>query len=735
MKIKPTTPHQNTNHNHSSDKFRLHKSPLLPILATTSLAGILIATLAITDANINNQSVSATTTEATYGDYYLSLSNNDSINLDITVTAAGDYTYATDNVTVTTNIPSGYDLYLASMSSTSASLTTTSGNTTITATSGTGGTSGTPTTLSANSYGYAVPSAEIKNNNFDNSYDTPSSTSKFAKVPIATTNNGGDKLRSTNAQVTSGETTHVHYGLYANNALIAGDYTGGVVYTAVVTDPNSIATSIEPNSGIENLTKSVTVTSGPLIANGTSLSTSEVSITIGNSACTVTNVDTTNNYLTTTCTAPALTTGTYNVTVSVPKYGFTDTITNGYTVTPPIMQSSEVIQNCLNATNGTTFTVYDSRDNSSYTIARLKDGNCWMSQNLRLTGSRTLTSADSDVTDDFALPASSTGWGNIDYDTDQYEMEGIYDSSECYSNGGYWNPDEYWDDELEEYVDNGGTCYGITYSNVTTDAGEAKLYNTGDTTQGVYYNWYTATAGKGTTADKCYADYSYDYEFYNMTYDEIVETLSTYHALVEDVDYQIVYDGNYEPGTTEYDEDFMYEHNFHIVWINCPLTLEEYAAQVQEYGGGYSERININPTASICPKGWTIPRSTDVFKTLGRAYKSGARIEQSYYAAAPLSYSATRYYSGGRVQPTYGSSYYGRWWTKNGSYKINDTTDAPQLKVGAMEYRSWGSSSSYMTFYDNSEYSSSYANINTDALPAYQGLSVRCYTSRTIAGL
>ena len=66
-----------------------------------------------------------------------------------------------------------------------------------------------------------------------------------------------------------------------------------------------------------------------------------------------------------------------------------------------------------------------------------------MVQNLRLVGSRTLTSANSDVTSNFTLPASAGGnWGEAS-------------------------------DSLH-------------------------LYDSGNTNYGVYYNWYTATAGTGT---------------------------------------------------------------------------------------------------------------------------------------------------------------------------------------------------------------------------------------------
>ena len=87
-----------------------------------------------------------------------------------------------------------------------------------------------------------------------------------------------------------------------------------------------------------------------------------------------------------------------------------------------------------------TKTLTDIRDNNTYTVSKLADGKCWMTQNLRIAG-KTLTSADSDVTANYTIPASSLS-GFISYDT---------------SNA---------------YVDNDGG----------------------------FYTWYTATAGTGTTA-------------------------------------------------------------------------------------------------------------------------------------------------------------------------------------------------------------------------------------------
>ena len=86
-----------------------------------------------------------------------------------------------------------------------------------------------------------------------------------------------------------------------------------------------------------------------------------------------------------------------------------------------------------------TKTLTDTRDNNTYTVSKLADGKCWMTQNLRIIN-KTITPADSDVTSNYTIPASNlSGFDN-------------YDTSNA-------------------YVDN---------------------------TYGGYYTWYTATAGTGT---------------------------------------------------------------------------------------------------------------------------------------------------------------------------------------------------------------------------------------------
>ena len=85
-----------------------------------------------------------------------------------------------------------------------------------------------------------------------------------------------------------------------------------------------------------------------------------------------------------------------------------------------------------------TKTLVDTRDNNTYTVSKLADGRCWMTQNLRIAG-KTITPADSDVTTSYTIPASSIS---------------------------------------------GFSAYNTSNAYVDGDGG--------------FYNWYTATAGTGT---------------------------------------------------------------------------------------------------------------------------------------------------------------------------------------------------------------------------------------------
>ena len=75
-----------------------------------------------------------------------------------------------------------------------------------------------------------------------------------------------------------------------------------------------------------------------------------------------------------------------------------------------------------------TKTLTDTRDNNTYTVSKLADGKCWMTQNLRIIN-KTITPADSDVTTSYTIPASSISGFSV------------YDTSNAYvdSYGGFYS--------------------------------------------------------------------------------------------------------------------------------------------------------------------------------------------------------------------------------------------------------------------------------------------------------
>ena len=75
-----------------------------------------------------------------------------------------------------------------------------------------------------------------------------------------------------------------------------------------------------------------------------------------------------------------------------------------------------------------TKTLVDTRDNNTYTVSKLADGECWMTQNLRIID-KTITPADSDVTSNYTIPTSSNFMGSS-YNTSRAHLDEMY--------GGYY---------------------------------------------------------------------------------------------------------------------------------------------------------------------------------------------------------------------------------------------------------------------------------------------------------
>ena len=91
-------------------------------------------------------------------------------------------------------------------------------------------------------------------------------------------------------------------------------------------------------------------------------------------------------------------------------------------------------QICTDSNVGESKSLADTRDNEKYMVRKHEDGNCWMTQNLRIAGPRTLTPADSDVSKNYTLPKSDlNGFNNSNYYADQL----YYDGNKA--NGAYYS--------------------------------------------------------------------------------------------------------------------------------------------------------------------------------------------------------------------------------------------------------------------------------------------------------
>ncbi len=106
----------------------------------------------------------------------------------------------------------------------------------------------------------------------------------------------------------------------------------------------------------------------------------------------------------------------------------------------------------------------DTRDNTVYPIAKLADGKCWITKNLRLDLSKANITAE-----------------NTNNPTQDFLAKLAINSAP--TNNGSWNSD----------VDS------IKYSNQDIDDTTVDSFGDFYDDYGVYYNWYTATAGNGTS--------------------------------------------------------------------------------------------------------------------------------------------------------------------------------------------------------------------------------------------
>ena len=440
----------------SSHTISQYSNLLLKTIATFSLtfAVTVLATSVFSPVTTLNATDVTINADVSHGAYTLSLSVDKNVTLDLNPTVTG--VMSVDNTTVTTNTtsPSGYKLYLGMNSNTNDLIHSTDNTLRISSVSGTFDDAA---ALSSNSsWGYAISSDAstiADDNDFDDAYITGSSitpnANKFAAVPANT-----DPLQliaeTNHPNTTTADDLDVYYGVLANYATHTGTYTNQVQYTAIADNGASHGLYISPEQtpaidGGDTLTvtttlysTATTINSNVYLLTATELANvhNDTPISAYNNKKLTCSRDTTAPTLTLSCTSIAAPIGNYFIYVDVPDYGeyyetafnYVNqtffTITKMQEMTPEICNAvtTPVVGAQYEDTTGAyagnpnfvpTRVLLDDRlsdgQRISYTVRKLADGKCWMTENLRLTNT-TLTSDDSNVPagTTVTIPASST---------------------------------------------------------------------------------------------------------------------------------------------------------------------------------------------------------------------------------------------------------------------------------------------------------------------------------------
>ena len=134
----------------------------------------------------------------------------------------------------------------------------------------------------------------------------------------------------------------------------------------------------------------------------------------------------------------------------------------------------------------------DTRDNKYYTVRKLADGNCWMTDNLAYAKVGTLEPTDSDVQNtNFSIANSDIYTKDGEKWKEEDDKKFIYDRPDpVYSSTSQPKPNFILKGWLKTRLSNGNISFKAIY-NIKTNP-----------PYGNFYTWHTATAGTGTYSIK-----------------------------------------------------------------------------------------------------------------------------------------------------------------------------------------------------------------------------------------
>lgn len=503
------------------------------VLAAIAILGaiiILSAFFLVSDSASNSYatSVNSEVTAEIDGTHYVTLSAPDVI-FSISPTDSAQLSKQNINVSVETNAPGGADLYLSMANSTNAlhlNGDTTSTAPAIEATAS----SVAANSLAANTWGYSTD---------DQTYSAVPTT---ASDPALLASVDGETTGTTSGSVISASIP-VYYAANVDTSIPAGSYSNRMTYSAVVDGgiiTEATLTKIEIDGAVVD-------TMQPEVENTLTVTTNLMTNTYGTPRV---YLETTNpagyqecggvvvsrnesGYMTITCKVTPSQAAT-GVTLHIVPKGSSDdrfctdgtypadssqceagdwkwgsfTIT-GLSISAPSFMSLTYMQEmspaaCEAASIGDTKQLTDSRDQKKYWVAKLADGNCWMTQNLDLDlNGRTLKTTDSDVSADWTYSGSwydsadqgSTSYSAIQgWDLGEYVKTSPTATTSCTSYS-----------DLSECTSQFTSVAGKTAYATDVNGGKLPADNVAVSGSnydahylvGNYYSWPAATAGSG----------------------------------------------------------------------------------------------------------------------------------------------------------------------------------------------------------------------------------------------
>ena len=330
---------------------------------------------------------------------------------DVLPTAAGVTTTASASLTITTSNSGGYSLYFYS-SNGNNSLTPINPN-------NSSSISSTPTTTELNN---------LNNNTWGYNLSTEASTSNTTTYSAIPTNNTTPvQTKDTSTTNSANDTYTLFLGAKVDNTIPSGVYSNDLV-VAVVAEPAMITIAFNGNGSTSGNMPSVKIPAGDSqVLPDNSFTRSGYGFTGWNTAA--------NGGGTSYSDGATLTTTTAQAGQTITLYAQWMELVN-LLDDVTYMQDLTAAQ-CSGSSDGVTATLVDRRDNNSYTIAKF-NGACWMTQNLRLSGGRTLTPSNSNVTRNWNFPNNSIKSDDTNYIGNSYTEAGFtIDSNTFY--GGYYN--------------------------------------------------------------------------------------------------------------------------------------------------------------------------------------------------------------------------------------------------------------------------------------------------------